>query len=107
MELFWGIALIVVGGTAAVVDNWRHAVVNPEHRIPWIGRPPVLPRAWYVARVIMGFATVYGVLTVMRATELLMFMAAVLAAVAVLPGFFVAVAHNRRVNRQRLETAPQ
>ncbi|PPF33988.1 hypothetical protein [Pseudoclavibacter sp. AY1H1] len=105
MELFWGIALIVVGGTAAVVDNWRHAVVNPEHRIPWIGRPPVLPRAWYVA--VMGFATVYGVLTVMRATELPMFMAAVLAAVAVLPGFSVAVAHNRRVNRQQLETAPQ
>lgn len=97
MELFWGITLMVIGGTASVVDNWRHAVVNPNHRIPWIGRPPVLPRAWYVARAIMGFATLFGVLTVMNATGLPLTMVAVLTLVALLPGFFVAVAHNRRV----------
>ncbi|VXA95394.1 conserved membrane hypothetical protein [Pseudoclavibacter sp. 8L] len=107
MELFWGIALMVVGGMASVVDNWRHAVVNPEHRIPWIGRPPALPRAWYVARVIMGAATVAGVVMVMNATEMPFVMVAVLTAAALLPGFFVSVAHNRRIKRLRFEGAPQ
>lgn len=105
MELFWGIALLVIGSAASVFDNWRHAVVNPDHRIPWIGRPPVLPRAWYVARAIMGFATLLGVLTVMSATGWPLVMVAVLTLVALLPGFFVAVGHNRRVKHRQVGLA--
>lgn len=105
MELFWGIALMVVGSAASVFDNWRHAVVNPSARIPWIGNPPVLPRAWFLPRAIMIFAFTAGVITIMRASDWPPFMGGVLVAIALLPSLFVAVAHNRRVKRRQPEAA--
>lgn len=98
MELFWGIVLLSIGSAACAVDVVRLSRSNPGQRIPLFGRPPKLPRLWFLPRLVMVFAVIGGLQLLGRAADLMFLLTAVLLVVILLvPALGVAALHNRRI----------